>query len=131
MTIFSHSEHRPSTSDTMIRTSPLLPSSVTIYDQQFRHLKEMERRFLLCCQQINLVDQKLDALQVRYIRANRDEHRSVRYSLRLQIATVEGVRNIFYQYAKVKGAEIARIRRGLFNEDVDVHDYVEIPDSEL
>ena len=115
----------------MIRTSPLLPSSVNIYDQQFRHLDEMERRFRLCCHQINLVDQKLDALQVRYIRANRDEHRSVRYSLRLQIATVEGVRNIFYQYAKVKGAEIARIRRGLFNEDVDVHDYVEIPDSEL
>ena len=102
-----------------------------MYDQEFCHLKELERRFLLCCQQINLVDQKLDALQVRYIRASRDEHRSVRYSLRLQIATVEGVRNIFYQYAKVKGAEIARIRRGVFDEDVDVHDYVEIPDWEM
>ena len=78
-----------------------------------------------------MVDQKLDALQVRYIRANRDQHRSLRYSLRLQIATVEVVRNVFYQYAKVKGAELAQLRRNLFGEVVDVHDYVEIPDWEL
>ena len=78
-----------------------------------------------------MVDQRLDALQIRYIRASKDQNRSLRYSLRLQIATVECVRNIFYQYAKIKGAVIAQIRRELFDEDVDVHDYVEIPDWEL
>jgi hypothetical protein len=96
-----------------------------------KQLASMEKRFLLCCQQITMVDQRLDALQIRYIRASKDQNRSLRYSLRLQIATVEGVRNIFYQYAKIKGAVIAQIRRELFDEDVDVHDYVEIPDWEL
>lgn len=95
-------------------------------DQQ--KLTYIENRFLLCCQQITLVDQYLDALQIRYIRARQDFDRNRRYSLRLQIATVEGVRNIYYQYAKRKGAAIATMRREMFDEDVDVHDYVEIPD---
>jgi hypothetical protein len=97
----------------------------------YEYLDEMEKRFLLCCRQITIVDQKLDYLQIRYQRASRANHRSLRYSLRLQIATVEGVRNVYYQYAKVKGTEIANMRRDLFDEDVDVHDYVEIPDWEL
>lgn len=96
-----------------------------------KRLASVEKRFLLCCQQITLVDQRLDALQTRYIRASQDQNRSLRYSLRLQIATVEGTRNVYYQYAKLKGAEIAVLRRDLFGEDVDVHDYVEIPDWEL
>lgn len=96
----------------------------------YKQLARIEKRFLLCCQQITLVDQKLDALQVRYIRANQINDRSARYSLRLQIATMEGMRNIYYQYAKVKGMQIAEIRRGLFDEDVEVNDYVEIPDWE-
>ena len=98
---------------------------------QEQKLTSMEKRFLLCCQQIALVDQQLDALQIRYIRASQNLNRSRRYSLRLQIATVEGVRNIYYQYAKIKGAEIAKMRRHLFDEDVDVHDYVEIPDWDI
>lgn len=96
-----------------------------------KRLASIEKRFLLCCQQITLVDQRLDTLQIRYVRACKDRNRSLRYSLRLQIATVEGVRNIYYQYAKMKGAEIAKLRRDLFDEDVDVHDYVEIPDWDL
>jgi hypothetical protein len=43
---------------------------------------------------------------------------------------MEGMRNIFYEYAKRKGLEIAETRRELFHEDVEVHDYVEIPDWE-
>ena len=96
-----------------------------------QRLASIEKRFLLCCQQITLVDQHLDALQIRYIRASQDLNRSRRYILRLQIATVEGVRNIYYQYAKIKGSEIAKMRRDMFDEDVDVHDFVEIPDWDL
>lgn len=95
-----------------------------------KQLASIEKRFLLCCQQITLVDQKLDALQARYTRANQQNNKSARYSLRLQIATMEGIRNIYYQYAKAKGLQIAAIRRGLYDEDVDVHDFVEIPDWE-
>lgn len=100
-------------------------------EQQYQRLVSIEKRFLLCCHQITLVDQRLDSLQIRYDRASQARNRTLRYSLRLQIATVEGVRNMYYLYAKIKGAEIAKMRRDLFDEDVDVHDYVEIPDWDL
>ena len=98
--------------------------------QAYKHLVGIEKKFLLCCQQIVLVDQKLDSLQVRYKRVNKNNDRSARYSIRLQIATMEGMRNIYYQYAKFKGLEIAEKRRELFDEEADVQDYVEIPDWE-
>lgn len=97
---------------------------------EYKYLTRIEKRFVLCCQQITLLDEKLDALQIRYMRANQRNDRCSRYSLRLQIATMEGMRNIFYEYAKRKGLEIAETRRELFHEDVEVHDYVEIPDWE-
>lgn len=96
----------------------------------YKKLVSLEKRFLLCCQQITLIDQKLDALQVRYHRSNQRNNKSVRYNLRLQIATMEGMRDIYYQYAKMKGLDIAQIRRNILNEDVQVDDYVEIPDWE-
>jgi len=97
---------------------------------EYKYLTRIEKRFVLCCQQITLLDEKMDALQIRYMRANRRNVRCSRYSLRLQFPTMEGMRNIFYEYAKRKGLEIAETRRELFHEDVEVHDYVEIPDWE-
>lgn len=96
----------------------------------YEQLVRIEKRFQLCCHQLNLIDGKLDALQVRYVRLKRTKNRNARFFLRLQIATMEGMRNVLYQYAKLRGHQIAEIRRGLFDENVDVHDYVEIPEWE-
>ena len=93
-------------------------------------LHGLEKRFLQCCHQINLVDQKLDALQVRYQRVTRTHQRSCVYYLRLQIATMEGMRNLLYQYAKIKAFEMSELRRLYFDEDVDAGDYVEMPEED-
>ena len=96
----------------------------------YKCLNGLEKRFLQCCHQINLVDQKLDALQVRYQRVSKFNRRSAVYPLRLQIATMEGMRNLLYQYAKTKALEMSELRRLYFDEDVQAGDYVEIPDDE-
>ena len=43
-----------------------------------------------------------------------------RYNLRLKLAVVEGVRNIYYDYAYAKADQVADLRRELFNESVEI-----------
>ena len=100
------------------------------YPVQLQELQDVERRFFKCCQQIVLIDQKLDIVQTRYNRADKDNFRSLRYSLRLQLATVEGVRNAYYEYAKSKAQKMAQLRQVLFGSEIAVQDYVEIPEDE-
>ena len=100
------------------------------YPVQLQQLQDVEQRFFKCCQQIILIDQKLDIVQTRYNRADKDNFRSLRYSLRLQLATVEGVRNAYYEYAKSKAQKMTQLRQVLFGSEIAVQDYVEIPEDE-
>ena len=93
-------------------------------------LVRIDKRFTKCCQQIDFIDTKLDYLQVRVARAFEAGDRPFLYTLHLQIATIEGMRNVYYQYGKKKGFEIAALRRLLFDEETwFISDYVEIPDG--
>ena len=83
-------------------------------------LVESERRFKRACEQIVQLNYSLDALQQRYNRAKKDNHRSFRYSLRLKIAVVDGMRNMYYDYAHQKAESVAELRRELFGEVVDI-----------
>jgi hypothetical protein len=49
-------------------------------------LVENEKRFKRACEQIVQLNYSLDALQQRYNKAKKDNHKSFRYSLRLRIA---------------------------------------------
>ena len=92
-------------------------------------LVRIEKRFTKCCQQIDFLESKLDYLQVRFARAVEAGDHPFLYTLHLQIATIEGMRNVYYRYAEKKLFEIAALERLLFDEDVDISDYVEIPDG--
>ena len=70
-------------------------------------------KFQKACQQVRQMNKKIESLQVRYDRAKRDHQKSFRYTLRLQMATVEGVRNAFYQYACKVGADIEELQLDL------------------
>ena len=83
-------------------------------------LVENERRFKRACEQIVQLNYSLDALQQRYNKAKKDNHRSFRYSLRLRIAVVDGMRNMYYDYAHKKAETVAELRRELFGEVVDI-----------
>lgn len=83
-------------------------------------LVESERRFKRACEQIVQLNYSLDALQNRYNKAKKDNNRSFRYSLRLRIAVVDGMRNTYYEYAHKKAESVAALRQELFGEVVEI-----------
>ena len=108
----------PATCSIMRATQVTSPDRKTS-DKPF-YLMDSERRFQKACQQIVQLQQKMGDLQFRYHKAWRQNHRSFRYSLRLQIAVVEGLINMYYNYAHSKAYTIADLRRQLFGEHVQI-----------
>lgn len=88
-------------------------------DKRFS-LMDSERRFKRACEQIVQLNYKMSDLQFRYSRAKAENHRSFRYSLRLRLAVVEGLRNMYYDYAHNKAQTVADLRREMFGEDVQI-----------
>ncbi len=98
-----------------------LPAISKKLDKRFT-LMESERRFKKACDQIVLLNQRLGQVQKRYKTAKSENHRSFRYNYRLRLAVIEGVRNMFYDYAYVKADQVAELRRELFDEVVEIVD---------
>ena len=78
--------------------------------QLYTELNETETRFKRACEQVVLLNDKLEGLQRRYDNAVQENNRSFRYNLRLKMASVEGVRNAYYEYACEKAEKIAELR---------------------
>ena len=73
--------------------SPCLPAlSLT-------NLPAAERKFQAVCHQLILLNNSIRELHVRYERAVKSQRRAQRYSLRMRLCSVEGLRNMFYEYA--------------------------------
>ena len=81
-------------------------------------LQIAESSFQKACEQIVFLNKRLDELQLRYHRANRQGNKSFRYSLRLKIAAGEGLRNTYYEYACNKADMITELRCTLFGAGI-------------
>ena len=101
----------------------------TLIDKRFS-LIDSERKFKRACEQILQLNRKMDDMQYRYTKAKQENHRSFRYSLRLRLAVVEGLRNMYYDYAHHKAETVADLRRELFGEEVEIVSD-DMSDSEL
>ena len=75
-----------------------------------------ERRFHRACSQIVLLNRHLDNLQLRYDRAHRDNMRTFRYSLRIKLSALEGVRNMYVEYASMKADELMDLQCQLLEQ---------------
>ena len=73
-------------------------------------LEDLDRKFRLACRQVVILNNRIADLQARYDRALRVDRKSFRYTLRLQLATTEGTRNMFYEYARRKAEELEAIQ---------------------
>lgn len=93
--------------------------SIKPLDKRFA-LIGAEQRFKRACEQIVLLNGKIRDMQRRYNKAKRDNLRSFRYNMRLQLAVVEGLRNTYYDYAHNKADQVAQLRQELFGEEVEV-----------
>ena len=83
-------------------------------------LQQTEVRFRKACNQINLLNRKMESIHKRYNCAKKNNHRVFRYKLRLRLAVVEGLRNMYYEYANKKASRVVELRRELYNEAVEV-----------
>ena len=101
-----------------MKSKPARPSSATL-GKRFA-LIENERRFRRACEQIVQFNQKLDALQSRYLRAKKDNMKTNRYNLRLRLAVTEGLRNMYYDYAHHKAEAVAKLREEMYGETVEI-----------
>ncbi|WAR07229.1 hypothetical protein MAR_017187 [Mya arenaria] len=88
-------------------------------DKRFS-LTEAEGRFQKACDQIVLLNHRLGEVQKRYKMAKRSNNKAFRYNLRLKLAVIEGVRNMYYDFAYSKADRVAELRRELFDESVEI-----------
>lgn len=91
-----------------------------IYNERRDNLVDAEKRFRRSCEQIVMLNRALTSLQKRYDNAKRRNVRSFRYHLRLRLAVIEGMRNVYYDYAHEKAKQVAELRRELFGEIVEI-----------
>lgn len=83
-------------------------------------LRKVQNQFRSACDQIVLLNKRMEAVLFRYNAARDSANRSFRYKLRLRLAVVEGIRNMFYEYANIKALQIVNLRRDLFGEIVEI-----------
>ena len=86
--------------------------------RQVENLHNLEEKFYKACDQIIVIDRKLQDMTIRYEEANKTGHRSLRYNRRLQLVTLEGVRAAFYQYAEKAAEEMTRLRCQLYGQQI-------------
>ena len=96
-------------------------------------IRQEDRKFRRACQQVAILNNQLTDLKQRYERAARMDRKSFRCSARLRVASMEGVRNMMYQYAEAKCEEIEELQdqlMALMGSDDEVSDNEEASDSD-
>ena len=84
-------------------------------------------QFETVCEQIRLLNQRLDEIQTRYCRATSGCKNRARYTLRLQVSTLEGIRNMYVEYAKRKAEDLITLQcrlSGVENMEEEDDDYM-------
>ena len=64
------------------------------------------------------MNNEIEYLQNRYDRAVQHSNRSYRYFLRLKITTIEGTRNMFYDYASQHADKLDALHEQLLTEGI-------------
>ena len=79
-------------------------------------VKTLDAKFRRACHLVVIMNNQIKELKTRYDRAAARNQRRFRCALRLRLATIEGVRNMFYEYASEKCGEIEDIQDKLLEE---------------
>ena len=93
--------------------------------EMYCQLKDCQHRFKRACDQILLLNTRLNGLRKRYLSAESSDYKSFRFPLRMRMMVAEGLMKRYYHYADMKRNEILDLRCD-DSEDDDV-----ITDDEL
>ena len=83
---------------------------------QIHRIHNLYQKFRLACAQLVMLNNTIEDIDVRYDRASGENRKSYRYTLRLRLQTLEGVRNQFYKYANCMADILHELQLQLFNE---------------
>ena len=84
-------------------------------DQMFASFIMLDQKFRKACHHIRMLNRRIEDIQVRYDRAFSSGSRSFRYTHRLKLATYEGMRNMYYEYACRRADELAKMQDSLID----------------
>ena len=87
----------------------------TTKDMIYR-IRDLNRKFRNACSQLIHINNLIDETETRYSRSQAENHRSYRYILRLKLCSLEGVCNMFYEYAYTKADELEKMQLELYNK---------------
>ena len=78
-----------------------------------RKIRALNKVFRLACSQVILLNHRIEAVKARYDRACAVKRLSFRYCNRLKLTSLQGVRNVIYEYVIQKSEEILLSQRQL------------------
>ena len=67
-----------------------------------KKIQHVDRKFRRARKQILVLNSQIESLLVRYQRSSDQGQKAFRCATRLQVTTVEGVRDMFYEYARLQ-----------------------------
>ena len=108
-------------------------SQATIMEDAYSvlcQIRSVNKVFRRACSQVILLNHKIEAAKTRYDRARSVRRLSFRYSNRLKLTSLEGVRNLIYEHACAKCEEIEALQAKLRQLTGGVYDFAESDASE-
>ena len=99
----------------MATTVPNSALNMETTQEQIYRIRDLNKKFRLSCTQLIHINNLIEETEVRYNRSQQVNRRSYRYILRLKLCTLEGVRNMFYEYAYAKADELEKMQLELYN----------------
>jgi hypothetical protein len=83
--------------------------------QMLSSFQDLDQKFRKACHHIRMFNRRIEDIQVRYDRAFSSGRRSFRYTHRLKLATYEGMRNMYYEYACRRADELEKMQDNLIH----------------
>ena len=83
--------------------------------EEIYKIRNLSRKFRLCCDQLVRLNNLVEDVEIRYNRSQVENRRSYRYILRLKLCSLEGVRNMFYDYAYAQADQLEKMQLDLYN----------------
>lgn len=73
-------------------------------------MQVMHAKFTKACSQLKILNNQVQALNVRFRRATKGRRNASRYNLRIRLCVAEGVRNMIYEYALSLAEELDKLQ---------------------
>ena len=95
-----------------------MSTTTMISDDEYmlNSFQTLDRKFRRACHHIRVLNRQIEDFQVRYDRAFSAGRRSFRYTHRLKLATCEGMRNMYYEYACRRAEELEHLQDALIQK---------------